>query len=75
VQFYKSGVYKDPFCSKSDMNHCLALVGFGRTAEGEDFYVGRNSWGDDWGQAGMVWMARNRDNSCGIATLSSYPVV
>ncbi|XP_014246985.1 cathepsin L1-like [Cimex lectularius] len=72
---YKEGVYYEPECSTENLDHGVLLVGYGTTDDGEDYWLVKNSWGTSWGMDGYVMMARNRNNSCGIATSASYPLV
>ncbi|XP_022908930.1 cathepsin L-like peptidase [Onthophagus taurus] len=74
-QFYSEGVYYEPQCSSQELDHGVLAVGYGKTDEGEEYYIVKNSWGTTWGDKGYVKMARNRNNHCGIATQSSYPLV
>jgi len=74
-QLYKSGVYHQLLCSSVRLHHGVLVVGYGTTADGEDYWIVKNSWGADWGLDGYLWMSRNRNNNCGIATSASYPVV
>jgi cathepsin L len=73
-QFYKSGVYYGADCSDKDLDQLLLIVGYGTTDDGEEYWICQNSWGTSWGMQGYVYMARNRGNNCGIATMASYPV-
>jgi len=73
-QFYRSGVYYEPACSSTQLDHGVTAVGYGALSNA-NYYLVKNSWGVDWGMAGYIYMSRNRNNNCGIATDASYPVV
>jgi len=77
-QLYSSGVYNDPTCMNgwNQLDHGVTVVGYNHDADsGLDYWIVKNSWGADWGQEGYIWMTRNQQNQCGIATDATYPTV
>ncbi|XP_055957034.1 procathepsin L-like [Patella vulgata] len=73
-QFYKKGVYYEPACSSSQLDHANLVTGYGVTNNTE-YWMVKDSWGTSWGMDGYIMMSRNRNNNCGIATTASYPIV
>jgi len=72
LQHYRYGVYNDPWCSQSQLNHAVLIVGYG-VESGQPYWLIKNSWGASWGAAGYFKMARGV-NMCGVAVNTMYPI-
>ncbi|XP_076933297.1 senescence-specific cysteine protease SAG39-like [Bidens hawaiensis] len=73
-QFYGSGVLNGT-CG-TDLDHGVTVVGYGTSDDGMKYWLVKNSWGTDWGEAGYIRMQRDveyKEGMCGIAMMASYP--
>jgi len=71
-QFYEGGVLTN--CTSNTIDHCLQLTGYNNYGKSGSYWSLRNSWGEDWGMNGYIWIAIGND-LCGIGEYPSYPVV
>lgn len=54
-----------------NVNHAVLAVGYGHQ-DGKDYWIVKNSWGDQWGDDGYFKIQRGV-NMCGIAVCNSFP--
>ncbi|KAL5575267.1 hypothetical protein UlMin_016966 [Ulmus minor] len=75
-QFYKGGIFNGN-CGTS-VDHVVLIVGYGRTSDGWDYWLLKNSWGSQWGENGYMRIQRNAgfaQGRCGIANIVVYPTI
>ena len=70
-----SGIYEEAGCVEENLNHGVLVVGYGTSHGGQDYWLLKNSWGREWGEGGYFYIARNKNNMCGITAEASYPIV
>ena len=70
--FYKSGILNT--CGQT-INHAIQLVGIIKNSA-SSYYIGRNSWGTEWGDGGYVYIDStiNNGNLCNVCTYPQYPI-
>jgi len=69
-QYYNGGVLKS--CGQQ-VDHCVQVVGYD-DVNSIPVWMVRNSWGEDWGEKGYIWVERGK-NLCAIAGDVTVPIV
>ena len=65
-QDYYGGIYKE-YIAKPELNHEISIVGWGTSKDtGEEYWVGRNSWGTYWGEMGFFQLPIGTDYNLGV---------
>ncbi|KAL3644471.1 hypothetical protein CASFOL_009651 [Castilleja foliolosa] len=75
MQFYSEGVFTGD-CG-TELDHGVAVVGYGATVDGTKYWTVKNSWGTEWGEQGYIRFQRGveaKEGLCGIAMEASYPI-
>lgn len=70
---YSSGIYFEEDCTEK-VNHGALLVGYG-SEDGTDYWIIKNSFGETWGEAGYMRIARNRGNDCDVSASPLFPIL
>jgi len=65
---YTGGIYSEKVRFPM-INHEISVVGFSKDATtGEEYWIGRNSWGTYWGMNGFFYMKMGDSDGLGIET-------
>ena len=59
---YRGGIYSQHLSHPPILNHIISVIGYGKTYTGQEYWIGRNSWGTYWGEAGFFRMQMYSDN-------------
>jgi len=73
-QSYSSGILTNGSLCGTALSHAVVTVGYG-TSGSTNYWIVRNSWSANWGEAGYVRIKRGPEPGvCGINLYTAYAV-
>jgi len=66
---YQGGVLTS--CT-NNVDHCVQATGYAQYGTNGAYWIVRNSWGADWGEAGFIWIQIGQD-LCSIGDYATIP--
>eukprot|EP00347_Sterkiella_histriomuscorum_P011263 403373123 len=67
-QGYKKGIVNSELYCKGEVDHAVALVGYGQQ-NGTKYWIIKNSWGTNWGESGYIRIEmRDGNGICNMNT-------
>eukprot|EP00003_Mantamonas_plastica_P029397 TRINITY_DN6953_c0_g1_i1.p1 TRINITY_DN6953_c0_g1~~TRINITY_DN6953_c0_g1_i1.p1 ORF type:complete len:307 (+),score=75.78 TRINITY_DN6953_c0_g1_i1:40-921(+) len=73
LEAYTGGVFKQ-YSPNAQINHIIAVVGWGVDPQAGEYWIMRNSWGTPWGMQGFAKITTDPNYSIGISTDCSWGV-
>ncbi|XP_054778720.1 ervatamin-B-like [Prosopis cineraria] len=79
LQLYQDGIFDGENCERVSTytNHAVLIVGYG-SEDVKDYWIVKNSWGENWGQNGYFLIKRNSGSptgACSINTKAYFPSI
>lgn len=71
-QLYSHGIYHEPLCSETRLDHGVLAVGYGSDGTNKDYWIVKNSWNTSWGDQGYIKMSRNRRITAVLPLLQAF---
>ena len=71
---YESGIFNDPECGVSSIDHATLVVGYG-SENGTEYWIMKNSWKSTWGEEGYMRLEIQQGAGiCRIQEQVNYPI-
>lgn len=72
LQLYHDGIFDGGDCKRNSSytNHAVLIVGYG-SKDGKDYWIVKNSWGENWGRNGYFFMERNKNSPSGLCSINT----
>ena len=76
INFYffpRQGIYDGDNCPKdsTNTNHIALVVGYD-SKQGKDYWIVKNSWGENWGMKGYIFIQRRTKLPYGVCSINAW---